>query len=245
MLSAYIDDSNMNMPPVCVLGGWIGPAKEWKGFSDDWAEALWMKPRLEYFKLSEAQNLTGQFNGWSDQSRDERLSLLVKIIEQYKFRGVTNAIPYDAYKEVFGQLPDKGIQNPYFISLFSTVALLAGYYQRQGCAEPIDFIFDIQPGQVEIVTATWKRFIELAPPELRPLVGDYPLFRDDKITPPLQAADLAVGWSRQLADDHYYRRPGRPPPWGVELDVLVLGRYWTKEMLLELRGTLNLVETKS
>jgi len=36
MLNAYIDDSNMNMPPVCVLGGWIGTVKEWASFSDSW-----------------------------------------------------------------------------------------------------------------------------------------------------------------------------------------------------------------
>jgi hypothetical protein len=119
MLNAYIDDSNMNMPPVCVLGGWIGTVKEWASFSDSWVEALWMKPRLDYFKLTEAQNFTGQFNGWSEQSRDERLRLLVKIIERYKFLGVTNAIPYDAYKEVFGELPDKSVRNPYFVSFLA------------------------------------------------------------------------------------------------------------------------------
>lgn len=48
MLRAYIDDSNMNMPPVSVLGGWIGPAKDWAHFSDCWADALWMKPRVAY-----------------------------------------------------------------------------------------------------------------------------------------------------------------------------------------------------
>jgi len=240
MLNAYIDDSNMNMPPVCVLGGWIGTVKEWASFSDSWAEALWMKPRLDYFKLTEAQNFTGQFIGWSEQSRDERLRLLVKIIERYKFLGVTNAIPYDAYKEVFGELPDKAVQNPYFVSFFGLVALLAGHYERQGHTESIDFVFDLQPGQAEIVTAAWRHFTEVAPPNLRPLIGDYPIFRNDKTTLPLQASDLGVGWSRQLAEDHYYGRRGRPPPWGIEVDLQVLSRYWTKEMLIELLATLDL-----
>jgi hypothetical protein len=240
MLNAYIDDSNMNSPPVSMLGGWIGTAKDWATFSDCWAEALWMKPRLGYFKLVEAQNLKGEFSGWSEESRDERLRLLVKLIERYKFLGVTNAIPLDAYKEVFGSVPDKGVRNPYFISFFGTIALLAGYYQRQGYVEQIDFIFDIQPGQVEIVTAAWARFLEVAPPQMQPLIGDYPIFRNDKTTLPLQAADLAVGWSRQLAEDHYYQRAARSSPWGFEVDLQVIGRYWTKEMLLELRSTLNL-----
>jgi hypothetical protein len=230
----------MNMPPVCVLGSWIGTAKEWAAFSDCWAEALWMKPRVDYFKLAEAQNLTGQFNGWSEQSRDERLRVLVKTIERHKLLGVTNAIPYDAHKEIFGDLPDKGVQDAYFISFFGIIALLAGYHQKQGHNEQIDFIFDIQPGQVEIVTAAWNRFKEVAPPNLRPLIGDYPIFRNDKTTLPLQAADLGVGWSRQLAEDYYYGRANRTPPWGIKVDIQVIGRYWTKEMLIELLSTLNL-----
>jgi hypothetical protein len=173
MFAAYIDDSSMNTPPVSVLGGWVGRAKDWAAFSDSWAEALWMKPRLRYFKLSEAQNLKGEFGGWSEESRDERIRLLVKIIERHKFLGVANAMPLDDYREVFGNIPDRGIQNPYFLSFFGIIALLAGHYRRIGETEPIDFIFDVQPGQGDMVTAAWRHFLTVAPPDLRPLLGDY------------------------------------------------------------------------
>lgn len=240
MLNAYIDDSNMNIPPVSVLGGWIGPAKDWAAFSDCWAKALWMKPRAAYFKLSEAQNFTGEFSGWSVEARDERLRLLAKIIERHKFLGVTNAMPLGDYKEVFGSLPDKEIRNPYFLSFFGIITLLVSHYQRQGHTEQIDFFFDDQPGHVEPVMAAWRHFKDVAPANLRPLLGDYPIFRDDKTTVALQAADLAVGWSRQLAEDHYHDRQARMPPWQTDLDIKVLVRYWTKEMMLELRSALDL-----
>jgi len=241
MFAAYIDDSNMNTPPVSVLGGWVGRAKDWAVFTDSWAEALWMKPRLHYFKLTEAQNLKGEFGGWCEESRDERIRSLVKIIERYKFLGVANAMPLHDYKQVFGDIPDKGVQNPYFLSFYGIITLLAGHYQRIRETEPIDFIFDDQPGQNDVVTAAWERFLTVVPPHLRSLLSDYPIFRDDKITLPLQAADLAVGRSRQLAEDHYHGREPRRAPWGdLQLDIDVLARYWTKEMMLELRGTLNL-----
>jgi hypothetical protein len=125
--------------------------------------------------------------------------------------------------------------------LYSLVAHVAGYYQQQGLTEKIDFVFDNQPGHIETVTASWLRFLDEAPPEIRPLLPDFPIFVDDKIALPLQAADYGVGWSRQLAEDHFYRRPNRRAPWGnMELDITVLGRHWTKEMMEELRGTLNL-----
>jgi hypothetical protein len=200
-----------------------------------------MKPRLAYFKLSEAQSLKGEFSGWSEESRDERLRLLIKIIERHKFLGVASATPLADYKEVFGDLPDKGVRSPYFISFYGIVSHLAGYLKERGETEPIDFIFDIQPGHVESVIAAWGRFLEAASPELRPLLGDYPIFRNDKTTIALQAADLGAGWSRQLAEDSYYSRPARTPPWGdLKPEISVLGRYWTKEMMLDLRNTLNL-----
>ena len=241
MFKAFIDDSNMNAPPVCVLGGWVGPAKEWAKFSDCWEEALWMKPRLRYFKLAEAQNLTGEFGGWSEQSRDERLRLLVKVIEQHGFLGIANAMPLDAYKRVFGGIPDRGVQNPYFLSFYGLITRLAAYYQEIGRSEPIDFIFDVQPGQTELIIASWERFLQVVGDDLRPFIGDYPIFRDDKTTLPLQAADLGVGWNRQLAEDRFYGRPPRPSPWGgIDLRINVLGQYWTEEMMIALRNTLNL-----
>jgi Protein of unknown function (DUF3800) len=225
-LEAYIDDSNMNTPPVSILGGWIGSAKDWAHFSDCWAEALWMKPRLNYFKLSEAQSFKGEFHGWSKQSRDERIQLLVRIIERHKFLGVVSAMPLDSYKEVFGHLPDPGVRAPYFLSFYGIISHLMAYYQGQGISEPIDFIFDYQPGSVDVVMGAWERFRQVAPPELVPLIGDPPIFRDDKRTVALQAADLAAGWSRQLAEDHYYGRSARVPPWGPDIkpDITVLGR---------------------
>jgi hypothetical protein len=241
MLRAYIDDSNMNTLPVSVLGGWIGTSAEWIAFSECWKEALWMKPRLGYFKLSEAQNFTGEFGGWSQESRDERLRLLIKIIEQYKFLGVTCAWPLDDYHAVFGDIPDPGVKSPYFLAFYSIVTHIVGYYQQWGWTEKIDFVFDNQPGHIGTVTASWSRYLDEAPPEIRPLLPDFPVFVDDKVALPLQAADYGVGWSRQLAEDRFYDRANREAPWGkMEVDINVLGRYWTREEMEELRGTLNL-----
>jgi Protein of unknown function (DUF3800) len=240
MFTAYVDDSNMTAKPVAMLGGWVGKAPDWISFTDSWADALWMKPRLRYFKLMEAQNLTGEFGGWTEQSRTEQMRLLVKTIEHFGFLGITCAWPQDVYQEVFRNLPDRGLNNPYFLAFFDIVAMLCRYFQRKGETDKINFVFDIQPGKIEIVTLAWEKFLEVAPEVVRPLVGDYPIFRDDKTTLPLQAADLAVGNSRRFAEAHYYGREPEPALWGnLELNIQVLGRYWTKEMMLELRSTWN------
>jgi hypothetical protein len=57
---------------------------------------------------------------------------------------------------------------------------------------------------------------------------------------PLQAADLAVGNSRRFAEAHYHGQEPGPALWGdVELNIEVLGRYWTKEMMFEFRSKWN------
>jgi hypothetical protein len=114
MLQAYIDDSCLGEGPVGLLAGWIDSAANWTKFSDDWAQALSMSPRLRYFKFSEANSFTGEFSGWSGTRRDERLRLLVNIIASYSPLGFATAVPHDLYQEGFGNHPDKVLRYPYY-----------------------------------------------------------------------------------------------------------------------------------
>jgi hypothetical protein len=50
----------------------------------------------------------------------------------------------------------------------------------KGLKEKIDFIFDSQPDQMDVVMASWKRFATIAPPEVQAILGDPPIFRNDK-----------------------------------------------------------------
>src|SRR6266851_757494 len=65
---AYIDDSGSEpQSPVFVLGGFIAPHEKWASFSEEWQAALDQDPKLEYFKMTEAAHLGGQFSrrrGW-------------------------------------------------------------------------------------------------------------------------------------------------------------------------------------
>jgi hypothetical protein len=98
MLKVYIDDSQMGHPPVSVLGGWLDDSTKWAAFSDEWREALEMRPRLDYFKYNEAQTFSGQFSGWSERSRNERVRLLMSILAilaGHKPMGIASAVPHD------------------------------------------------------------------------------------------------------------------------------------------------------
>src|SRR5260370_33066495 len=99
MLVAYIDDSEMGRPPVSVLAGWLHDSSKWAPFCDDWNAALGMRPRLDYFRYTEARSFSDQFYGWSEESRNERVRRLMAILVEYNPFGIASAMPHALYQE--------------------------------------------------------------------------------------------------------------------------------------------------
>jgi hypothetical protein len=200
MLKAYIDDSHMRQPPFYVLGGWVAPVKAWVAFSDAWRDVLRMSPRIEYFKYDEAMGLSGQFLGISAAARDEKLRLLVNVIEEHGLVGVASAIPHSIFYPMFGTYPHKWVRNPYYISFYGIAARVVAFVSANGTKEKVEFIFDFQPGSDQMREAQegWASFREMAPPEMLDCVQVHPpSFLDDKDVVALQAADLHAGWTRE------------------------------------------------
>jgi Protein of unknown function (DUF3800) len=199
-LRAYIDDSGLNQAPVSVLAGWIAPTWRWADFADEWKAALEMKPFLQYFKMSEAMSLSGQFSGWSEASRNFRIRYLANLIKEYGLIGVGTVVPHDLYQEIFVGRTRKDFDVPYFLMFHGLMAGIVSEFLRvRPDLEQIDFIFDDQPGQMAKLSAEWIKFKNVAPPQYKRLLGDPPIFRNDKTTLPLQAADMHAWYVRQLS----------------------------------------------
>jgi hypothetical protein len=195
---------------------------------------------LDYFKYAEAMGAYGAFDGWTDQSRIERVRLLMATLVRYKPLGVAAAMPHDLYQDVFGKHPDKVVRYPYFFSFYSVVTHVSQYLASIGRVEQCDFVFDTQPGQMDAVIASWNRLLESAPAHVRPILGDYPIFRNDKTTLPLQAADLCAGYQRESAANEMLGREHRHPLWGsMPEELLCIGRFWTRGMIIELMENLE------
>jgi hypothetical protein len=217
MLRAFIDDSHMGQDPLFVLAGWVAPASTWISFADAWAEVLRMSPRIEYFKYDEAMGFKGQFHGISREMRDEKLKLLVGVIEDHDLLGITTIIPAEIYRTFFGK--DRGAMRfPYTPSFFGVISRLVRHYSSIGVKEKIEFVFDYQPGgdQMGMVDREWQNFITLAPPGFREYLHNHPpSFLDDKDVTPLQAADLHAGWVYELNKAFFDSKPDPVPPWGT------------------------------
>jgi hypothetical protein len=156
MLRAYIDDSRMGQPPVYTLGGWVAPASTWTPFSDAWREILWMKPRIEYFEFDEALSLDGQFRGITEASRNEKLRLMINLIEETNLLGLVSMIPHHIFDPLFGWHPSRDVRNPYILSFFGMIANLAGYMSLSGEEDRVEFFFDYQPHSIKQVLDGWE-----------------------------------------------------------------------------------------
>jgi hypothetical protein len=172
MLKAYVDDSNMSQGPIAVLGRWLAPARVWTAFVPDWEAVLRMRPAIHYFKWHEYRVGTGEFAGISKPLATEKVMLLVKVIEDHGVVGVTSVISNDLHAQIFGKNADKIIRNPYFLSFYSIVIHFVEYAATEYPGERIDFIFDIQPGQMEAAVDSWERLKEVAPEKLKPIIGN-------------------------------------------------------------------------
>lgn len=232
MLKAYIDDSHMNQPPVYLLAGWIAPAHQWVRFSNAWREALLMKPSVEYFKFSDAMNFNGPFNGISEQSRNQKVALLVRTIQEHSLLGISTTIPSSVFLGLFGPgCPAIALRNPYFLAFFDIISRAISYYDSSGTTEKIEFVFDDQPGQEEVVLEAWNLFLDTAPDRFKRLLGGPPIFQSDRDVVALQAADLHAGWLHKLDEAAILKRDPPEPLWGRAGDEIQrIYRVFTPEL---------------
>ena len=215
MLKAFVDDSREN--PVFLLGGYVAPAEMWAVFSERWREVLEIPPRLNYLKMKEACACRGEFEGWSEQRRDERLTLLHDVIEECASAAFVLAFDSNKFKKAFAPLGKLGKKNlnPYYFATSRLMVSLAQSQEELGLQGPIKFIFDDQLTEERHVVEAWDWAWTVAkpdPPNLRDIIGGAPSFEDDKRSLPLQAADMIAWWMRRrfvaLAKGH---EPIAPP----------------------------------
>jgi hypothetical protein len=237
---AFFDESGeRSHSPVLVLGGFLAPYLQWVEFSKQWDLMLGMKPRIEYFEMNEAHAFTGQFVGWSDEERDERVRLAYRIIEDHVSFQATCVVDIEALHRVIPREELLGRQpNPYYVA-FS--GLITGITQHQrkhlGIDEKIDFIFDERSEKSKIIDA-WEDFKVNASDDTRDLLGWTPAFRDDKDVLPLQAADLLAWWVRKMATEEADKIPRVKFPWQPQRQIPGVQMIWDEARLIGARDAI-------
>jgi hypothetical protein len=202
-LQAWVDVSG-NEPrsgPIIVFGGFLASHESWAAFSDEWNKELERRPRLAYFKMSEAASLSGEFHrskGWNEALRDERVIRFSGIIRSFARVRISAWLKHQDWADHIVSIPSVirrlSIDHPYW-QLFSQIIFATAVFQDQhGLTEACDFIFNEELTFSDEVMQWWpnvKEWIRVnGRSDIIKFLGSPPIFRDEKKFTPLQAADL-------------------------------------------------------
>lgn len=213
VLQVFIDESgNAPNQDLLVLGGVLSTAQKWVSFTREWDRALAATPttpRLEFVKFSHLINLEGQFKGWSPKDRDDRLSMLVDIIQRHCIAYTSVSVRWDHFQKYISSVPAgfRSLLNdtPNVMAsgrcLMPVILALDHFGLRDKC----DFYFDTNEGTDKFVFElwpSWRTITDNLPREVLkrkhpPQIGSVN-FRSEIEFLPLQAADLVAGMVRQI-----------------------------------------------
>jgi hypothetical protein len=225
MALAFVDDSGSGGDSqYFVLAGYVTSEVSWSGFVPDWQSVLDLSPKLDYFKMSEAESLKGQFEGCSPHARDERLNQFADVILRYDPWEAAIAVPSKDYNEVLLPVLPKSRTSPYYSAFIAMVTALSGFYRWGGSDELVDFIFDEQDGMQTKAARQYGSFRGWYPNWRLGRIG----FNDEKKVLPLQAADL-IAWqtrrfmaSKEGTRELYKRLHSNRPPYRKTLNRQML-----------------------
>jgi hypothetical protein len=209
---AAIDDSGSEpKSQTFMLAGFVAPFGAWLGFSAEWQALLDASPVLHYFKIAEAANLSEQFSrrrGWDERKRDGRVLDFARVIAKYATLRIHASIRNDHFEKYIKSIPAPerklGSDSPYVLMFMQIILALATTGDRVGLLGPCDFIFDEQGAFGKEALDWWPNFKAILAGSKRSDIGkfvcDRPIFRDEKLFLPLQAADLYAWHIRRHAN---------------------------------------------
>jgi hypothetical protein len=193
MFEAYFDDSTSNIDDQeLIVAGYIDNKERWLHFSLLWKMCLNASPKIEYFKMSEAHALRGQFQDWEPHARDSKVRQLADILELFRPLSFTISIKRRDYESHLKGIAPYGF-NPHFVCIHSAIMTVCRLLSSHKLSHPIDFIFDKQEGVEIDVQLLCGWFLLSAPKDAARLLQSKPRFLSDKTEIPLQAADL-LAW---------------------------------------------------
>lgn len=203
-LQAYVDDSRSNVDARhFILAGYVHSAEKWSQFSDDWKAELNTPPKIEYFRMVEAENLRGQFIRWPWRKREQKVNRLAKVIHKYNPWSFECWLSEKAFNKILKPIAPYDLKNPYMYCFYGVIVTVARLLQSEGIKAPVDFVFDEQGGLGPRVVFWYDWIKQWQDPSIAALLGNTPVFRDDKKVLPLQAADILAWHLRRKKESRY------------------------------------------
>jgi hypothetical protein len=207
-LSGYFDGSGSHGMEEFVLAGYVMSVEKWIAFNEDWTKELHRAPSIGYFHSVDAERGEGEFSLILREVRKRKVNDLASIIEKHEPMALYTALHWNDYKAVFaGNVPPE-IDNPFYILFFGILQRVVDYQKAFHFYERVDFTFDAENKPIqEVIQRLYPIVRSQCSPDIRNILGEQPIFRDDKEARPLQAADL-YAWQIRRSHTH----PDEPRP---------------------------------
>ncbi len=202
----FVDDSGNGHPPVYVLAGFISTAEKWERFERDWQEQLDNPPKIEYFKMTEANALQGQFSKFKKEQRDQKLRSLMSVISEHAMAGLYAKADISDWQDILRRKIAPALNTPYVPLANELMEEIIHALDLEHEEYSIDFIFDEQRHLSDLLQANWTHFHNSLLPRRNRHVSR-PQHQNNKNFPPLQAADL-LAW--HIRNWYAEREEGKP-----------------------------------
>ena len=198
-----------------AIGGLMAPATVWASFTDAWNVCLTEYPRVDYCKLAEAAKRIGPFAGFSEKRRNGKLVALARTIASFPFVALTATInladqhvdrPEDQQRrklkkwEKNAGYVTRTLLHPYYEARTYFILAATIHLWRGGVREQFDLIFDEHRSLGKRTTDTYPALRYLLPEDMRSIMPNAQIERDDRTFLPLQAADMIAGLRRIEAE---------------------------------------------
>jgi hypothetical protein len=195
ILQTFCDDSTTS--ELYIVAGYVAPLEVWESVVPQWHHVLKDgRPRLGWYRTSDAIALEGEFKQFDQTSRNERIAALAGVIpKDTRCVGLASWISKADFATYCHPVFHPAWHDPYYLCATWLIEQLCD--DVHGLApQKLDFIFDRQ-GKVgkrfEAVYNALQRPLSM----LRfPFLGDV-RHEDKRAFLPLQAADMQAGWVRR------------------------------------------------
>jgi len=182
------------------LAAYVLPADLWEPFIEDWRSQLNFLPAIKYLHTTDANALKGEFKGWTRKRRNRKLIAMAKVIQRFKPTTIVASVSQVDFDKEFKPFAPYNLKNPYFTCFYLMVDTVARVFKESGIEQSISFVFD-EHGSLGQEAAQWYYAMRDMDGTFSHMLKSSPIFADDELVEPLQAADM-LAWHVRRKDDN-------------------------------------------
>ena len=196
-IQGYVDDSGSGETEVFVFSALIAESEAWARFSDEWDFVLKKPPSIRYFKMDHAAGRDGEFYGFSDAERDDKLKALCTVLNRLRPIEVSTDADMRQFAVAWGRTAGRPLSHYYFFPFHTINLAVAHVIEGMGSTQPYEIFFDEQKIFGPSAKLWYPIIREMQVQLVQDLMPIEPFFRSDLDVLPLQAADLLAWLVRQ------------------------------------------------